>query len=249
MPERRPLPARVSIHDVMPATLADVSAILSRLAGQGIGPVTLLVVPGLEWTADGVAQLRRWQASGHELAGHGWRHKAPTIRGWRHRLHSLVLSRDVAEHLALDPDGIAALVRRCHAWFAANGLAAPELYVPPAWALGPIPRPALRDLPFRSYEVLSGVVDARAQRLDRLPMVGFEADTAWRSRAVRAWNAANLAYARRRGVPLRVAIHPHDFRLRLAADLAAVLSSLGEAAEPLASRQPEQGSGASAQRI
>lgn len=234
MPEHPPLPAPgsarlatiLSIHDVMPASMADVAAILALIEGRGLGPVQLLVVPGLAWTAGQLATLRRWQEAGHELAGHGWHHRAETIRGLAHRLHSLVLSRDAAEHLALDAGAIAALIRRCFGWFAEAGLAAPALYVPPAWALGAVPRSDLRNLPFRYYEVLSGVLDARAQRLTRLPLVGFEADTAWRARALHHWNRINLAGARRRGRPLRVAIHPRDLNLRLAGDLTALVETL-----------------------
>ena len=233
MPERPPLTPIVSIHDVMPASLADVSAILALLERHGIGPVTLLVVPGLDWTADQVATLGRWQKAGHPLAGHGWLHRAEAIRGLTHRLHSLALSRDAAEHLALDAGAIAALVQRCFDWFPANGLAAPDLYVPPAWALGAIPRSRLRDLPFRFYELLSGIVEARSQRLVRLPLVGFEADTAWRAWALRRWNTINLGYARRHPLPLRIAIHPRDLRLRLSGDCTALIAALKKpVAEP-----------------
>lgn len=235
MPDRPALAAVVSVHDVMPATLDEVATILSLTERHAIGPVTLLVVPGLDWTAEQLATLRRWQDAGHELAGHGWRHRAETIRGLSHRLHSLVLSRDAAEHLALDSGAIAVLVRRCFGWFWEAGLDAPRLYVPPAWAMGAIARPALEALPFRYVEVLSGVLDTRARRLERMPLVGFEADTAWRAHALRRWNRINLAYARRRGVPLRVAIHPHDLGLRLAEDVGTVLAAVTDPAPAVGS--------------
>ncbi len=53
-----------------------------------------------------------------------------------HRLHAALISRDVAEHLSRPAHELVALVHRCHGWFAAHGLPAPTLYVPPAWALG-----------------------------------------------------------------------------------------------------------------
>lgn len=219
--------ASISVHDVMPSTLRDVAEILSLLESHGIQPVPLLVVPGLGWTADQVAILRRWQDAGHELVGHGWVHHVETIRGILHGLHSLMFSRDAAEHLALDPAGIVRLVTRCYAWFAANGLSAPERYVPPAWALGPISRPALAKLPFRAYEVLAGDLDARTGRLRRSPLVGFEADTWMRARALRAWNRLNRALARRSGVPLRIAIHPKDLDLKLCRDLRSLITAVG----------------------
>lgn len=220
--------ASISVHDVMPSTLCDVAGILALLESHGIQPAPLLVVPGLGWTADRVATLRRWQDAGHELVGHGWMHHVDTIRGVRHGLHSLMFSRDVAEHLALDAAGIVGLVKRCHAWFAANGLTAPRRYVPPAWALGTIPRTALADLPFRTYEVLSGDIDARTGRLRRSALVGFEADTWVRARALRAWNRLNCVLARRSGVPLRIAIHPRDLTLKLCRDLRSLIIAAGE---------------------
>lgn len=225
--------ASISVHDVMPSTLGDTAAILSMLKAHGIRPVPLLVVPGLSWTADQIARLRRWQAEGHELVGHGWVHRAETIKGIRHRLHSIMLSRDAAEHLALNAAGIASLVARCHAWFAENGLAAPKRYVPPAWALGAISRDALADLPFHTYEILAGDIDALTGKLRRLPLVGFEADNWARARALRAWNRLNCALARRSNAPLRVAIHPRDFNLELGRDLRSLITAVRDREEPL----------------
>ena len=112
--------ALLSVHDVMPQTLAPVADILARLRCLGLPPATLLIVPGCRWDADELAQLRRWQKQGHELAAHGWHHRARAIRGLRHRLHAALLSRDAAEHLALSSDEIAALMRRAHDWFGRN---------------------------------------------------------------------------------------------------------------------------------
>lgn len=220
------LPAIVSIHDVMPETMPQVGALLTLLQAHRLGPVDLLVVPGLDWSDAQIATLAQWQRAGHRLAGHGWRHRADRMTGIGHRLHGLVLSRNVAEHLALDADGIAALVTRCHGWFAAHDLPAPALYVPPAWAMGALPRHRLRTLPFRRYEVFSGLIEAETGRRRLLPVVGFEADTAGRAVALGVWNALNVGHARAWGTPLRVAIHPFDLSYRLAADLRRLLPRL-----------------------
>ena len=53
----------------------------------------------------------------------------------------------------------------------------------------------------------------------RLPMIGFEADTAFRALACRVWNRMNMGWAERSSA-LRVGIHPSDFDLRLAEDVA-----------------------------
>ncbi len=211
--------ALISVHDVMPDTLADVRAIVDRLDGYGLAPVTLLVVPGCAWNGRDLAQLRRWQRAGHELAGHGWSHRAAPARGFYPRLHAALLSRTSGEHLSLTADEIGALLRRNHGWFIEQGLGAPEVYVPPAWALGRIGRTALAEQPFAHIETLRGVYDVERGRFQRLPLAGFEADTAVRSAALRLWNARAGKRHASEDTPLRVAIHPADLRLRLGRDL------------------------------
>jgi hypothetical protein len=152
-------------------------------------------------------------------------HEAATIQGLRHRLHSSLISRNVAEHLALDANGICALVEDCHAWFARQALPAPSLYVPPAWAMGPIDRRSLRALPFRYYETLTGLYDARDDRFAPLPLLGFEADTPGRAVSLKVLNAVNGWIGRCCG-RLRLAIHPRDFQLFLASDLERRLRSV-----------------------
>lgn len=216
----------ISIHDVMPSTLPDVTTIIGMLRASEIAPVSLLIVPGKAWTAEDIAVLRRWQDAGHELVGHGWTHRASSIRGIFHRIHSALLSRDAAEHLALESGQIFELITRCHAWFEANNLAAPRRYVPPAWALGSISRAKLRALPFESYELLSGELDVRTGRISRMPLLGFEADTRARAQALRVWNHCNRACARFVRAPSRIAIHPRDIHLRMQDDLRSLVDGL-----------------------
>ena len=59
----------------------------------------------------------------------------------------------------------------------------------------------------------------------RVPMVGFEADTALRAAFLRLWNRHQCGASHRLGW-LRVAIHPRDPNLRLGADLAALLGGM-----------------------
>lgn len=216
----------LSVHDVMPGTLDDVEYLLSELAHSGFETVTLLVVPGSGWAKDTLRRLRRTTETGAELAGHGWRHVVDDIRGLRHRLHSVLISRNVAEHLALSRSQIQALVQRCHAWFAENDLPEPVLYVPPAWAMGRIGREDLDRLPFPLYETLAGVYSPGANTFRRTAMIGFEADTAFRALSCRIWNRWNLLTAGTSN-PLRVAIHPRDPRLLLADDLRRFLGQGG----------------------
>ena len=212
---RHCLPAIVSIHDVMPETLDDVQQLLDVAADQGVDHVTLLVVPGKDWQEADLNRLRLWQDMGHALAGHGWCHRCRPPRTWQHRLHSRLLSRDVAEHLSETASGCDQIVQRCAAWFDEHGFRPPRLYVPPAWALGPLRRQQLTRLGFDWYETLSGVIDTRRNRRHHWPLLGFEADTRARQVAVAACNRANWWLARLAGRPLRIAWHPRDLRLRL----------------------------------
>jgi len=218
------LPVLISVHDVMPHTLAAVERIVARLEARAALPATLLVVPGRAWDAATLRRLQRLVGRGCELAAHGWRHDTARWGNLAHRLHGAVLSGRVAEHLTLGAAGVIALVLRSHAWFGRHELPAPALYVPPAWALGPVRAAALRLLPFTRYETLSGLLVAPGGRIHPLPLVGFEADTAARVPALRLWNACHLAWARRSGRALRVAIHPHDLELALAPDLERLLT-------------------------
>ena len=212
----------------MPATLDRTQQILGYLEGVGIRTVTLLIVPDSGWNVRELDILRELIGIGAELAGHGWRHQVDRIRGLKHRLHSALISRDVAEHLALDRAGAIALMQRCHAWFGEHDLPSPRLYVPPAWAMGNVPTAELDRLPYAGYEYVGGVYYPELQQHVGIPMVGYEADTAFRALVCRAWNAANRASAGYRR-PLRIAIHPRDFELRLAADLRKLLDQGGYA--------------------
>jgi len=212
----------------MPETLDLTGEILDRLRAAGLDLATLLVVPGRDWQAGDLAELRRYCAAGAELAGHGWTHIAGTPRDLKHRLHSWIISRNAAEHLSLTTDEISTLIRRCHGWFAEQDLPRPRLYVPPAWAMGPMSRAALDELPFGCYETISGVYVPAIGRFIPSPMVGFETDTWLRALPVRAWNALNQAWAGQNR-PLRVAIHPQDFSLKLADDLQRLIAAGGDA--------------------
>lgn len=209
----------------MPETLDRVDEQLDLIGERGLGAVTLLVVPGRDWRDPDLARLRSWVAAGHTLAGHGWSHCAAHVRGARHRLHSALISRGCAEHLALGPQGIIELMQRCRAWFPDHGLAAPELYVPPAWAPGAVPRTRLAETGFGCIETLRGFYDIRRQSWRHAALAGFEARSAWQMPVLGASNACNRLLARR--LPLRLALHPDDHRLALRRSLLRHLDRLG----------------------
>jgi predicted deacetylase len=219
----------VSIHDVMPETLVAVLDLFERLERHGLLPVTLLVVPGRAWREDDIERLRALLDRGAELAGHGWVHEVDRVCGLRHRLHSQLISKNVAEHLALSPEGRIDLMQRCHRWFVDQGLPAPDLYVPPAWAMGPLPRSELQSLPFKQFETLAGVYTTRQRRFHRLPLLGFEVETAWQRWFVGSSNAINAWIGQRFDRPLRLGIHPQDLTLPLSGQLEQLISRGGEA--------------------
>jgi hypothetical protein len=213
------------VHDLMPETMPAVRNTLKLLEKHRLAPVTLLVVPGRNWSRQGIDTLRSLERAGYHLAGHGWRHQAERIGGFYHRLHSLFLSRRVAEHLALDEAGIIALINRCHAWFVDQGLNPPSLYVPPAWAMGQVSLARLQQsCPFPLYERFDGVIDSGTERTQSLPLLGYEADSALRAPILRLWNRLNWHQARSQGLPVRIGIHPNDLELGLADDLKRDLS-------------------------
>ncbi|MDH3646943.1 MAG: polysaccharide deacetylase family protein [Gammaproteobacteria bacterium] len=214
----------VSVHDLMPDTIGAVQDLVQQLDQLQVTPLTLLVVPGGAWSTADIEWLRSRQNRGDNLAGHGWIHLAAPARDFYTSIHSRFFSRGVAEHLPLDSQEISTLIRNCYDWFVANDFAEPDLYVPPAWAMGRISRQQLRELPFQSYESLSGVYDATNDLFQRLPLMGFQADTKLRALSLRVSNTLNIGAAKING-RLRVAIHPHDLELRMREDLLRLLST------------------------
>lgn len=227
------MPALVSIHDVMPGTLPRVERILDWLQARGVPPVTLLVVPGCPWEPAQIGRLRQLAAAGHPLAAHGWRHTTQPRRLY-HRLHAALISRQVAEHLDLDSREILELLHRSRDWFGENDLPRPELYVPPAWALGPLRRTDLAKAPFEMIETTRGLIHLQADasadpamiHFQKLPLTGYEADTPLRECFLRRWNAAQAALAARHSRPLRISIHPDDLQLRAADQLEAQIQAM-----------------------
>lgn len=220
----------ISVHDVTPETLARVSSILDLLARLSIPPVDLLVVPGRDWDANGLNQLRKWQRRGHRLVAHGWVHQVDRLGGWRHWLHAKAISGDVAEHLVLSSSGIRTLMQRSAEWFEQHGFGVPSLYVPPAWALGALKAKDRRLLPFKRIEVLRGYLDVESGRLETAGLMGYEVDTLIRRALVLTWNRCQEWLSARRGRSLRLAIHPYDLELAARKTLLSDLSRLASAA-------------------
>jgi len=153
-----------------------------------------------------------------QLAGHGYTHRVSGRKNLYHQLHSLLISRQIAEHLSRPAGAIETLINSCASWFQEQQLPRPELYVPPAWAMGAISRQQLAQTPFRFFENQNGLLDSHTQSFYRLPLLGYEADTGVRRRLLSGWNRINRWRAQATG-RVRVAIHPHDLNLHLADEL------------------------------
>lgn len=209
----------LSIHDVMPGTLSAVKIIIGLLQEHQVGPVSLLVVPGKDWKKTDIAWLQELEKRGYNLAGHGCTHRSVEKKSFKHRIHSVALSKNAAEHLSQKTEQIIKIIHCSHQWFQDVGLKKPYLYVPPAWALGKISVNDLKNLPFRIYETLTGLYDIKTGRTRKLPLVGFEAESRLKACGLRISNTLNETLAVICNRPLRVAIHPGDLQLGLSADI------------------------------
>lgn len=229
----------LSIHDVMPETRAQVSAMLCHLFAMvpTLRPehITLLVVPGRQWQSEDIQWLQQLAGRGHPLAGHGWNHCARRqSRSLFHYLHAMLLSRDAAEHLSRTSEELQVLVMRCHAWFRQHGLPVSALYVPPAWAVGGMSRQQLQGLPFSLMETLAGVVNLKTGRRYWLPLLGYEADNGFRALCLKISNGLSRWWAARMSVfggssgVMRIALHPFDFQYQLADQILVDLRSVSD---------------------
>lgn len=218
------IPGIISVHDVMPQTISPVREIIeNHLASFAPAHIQLLVVPGLDWSASDIDQLRAWSDQGYELAGHGWCHEVSAINGVYHHLHSRLISRRAAEHLSQTRAELTALVSRNYRWFEAHQLPAPMLYVPPAWALGRLTIQDVHKAGFQYLETTKGLCHLPTKDWRRLPLSGFEADVRWRKFILNSWNQFNARWAKP-DRPLRVSIHPFDLSYHLSDQLREYLS-------------------------
>ena len=129
----------ISIHDAAPDNLNEIENIIHSLQNlYGINKICILVIPGLDWNHHQINKLKSWQIKGIEIAAHGWVHKAENIKTLYHKIHSLILSANCAEHLSKKRADVCKIIKKSYDWFIKNGFQKPILYVPPGWALGKI---------------------------------------------------------------------------------------------------------------
>ena len=216
MPKKKDI--LISIHDVMPSNLSKIDKIITNLNNNhNIKQITLLIVPGLKWNENQISKLNNLAKQGHELAGHGWIHKTNQINTLYHKCHSKLISRDVAEHLSMNKEDILRLLENCYNWFKSSNLPIPNLYVPPAWAIGNLNNNDFKKTKFKMFETLNGIYFK--DKFYNLPLLGYEADTLFRKTAVRISNFSNKLISKLLNLPIRLSIHPNDFELLVAKDL------------------------------
>jgi len=207
-----------------PSTLERGRAILQHLASAGVRDVAVLVMPGVEpWDDASLEALQDLSRQGYTLVAHGWTHHAPPPRTAFERVHSAVISKDAAEHFGKDGSEVLELMNRSHAWFGEHGLPSPRFYVPPAWAVGRLPRKRLAETPFDFVETLDGFYDTRRARGQKLPLLCYEAVGPLEAAGLRVTNLLNMTLAKKLSRPVRISVHPRDFELLLAADLERLL--------------------------
>jgi len=204
----------VSVHDVAPSTADATRRWVADLDARGI-PTTLLVVPG-PWSTPALAGdpslstwLREAVVAGHEVALHGWTHRADVRhRNPVRRLIGDVVARGAAEFWSLDHDEARRRLRLGLDAMEAEGLE-PTGFTPPGWLASPATRAALVEVGLRYTTSHLAVTDLVTGRRRWIPVVchrpGGRGERAGARLMVRT-----AAVRARRGRPVRIALHPAD---------------------------------------
>jgi predicted deacetylase len=213
-------PLIVSIHDIAPGTAPQTARWLDALDARGI-PATLLLVPG-PWRGATLASDARLaedmleaQDRGHELALHGFYHKATHGSGpiWRRGVAQL-MARGAAEFATLSEGEARARIRAGLEELADVGID-PVGFHPPGWIAGPGAVNALRRSGLRYYSTQFGVysfagpggataeLKLKAFALSHRPG-GFGEQV-----GVKLMTEASRRFARA-GQAFRIALHPDD---------------------------------------
>ena len=212
----------ISIHDVTPKNLENIEKIIFLLNNKfNINKICILVIPGLHWDQNQINKLKVWQNQGIEIAAHGWQHVSQSNKSIYHKIHSLIISKNCAEHLSKDASDIINLIHKSYDWFISNGFKKPLLYVPPAWALGNITKKDLSELKFSYFECTTGLIFN--QKYIFIPLIGFEEKNFIMALIRKFFNGLNYFMAYFTGI-IRIAIHPDDFNLYLKKDISKYLS-------------------------
>ena len=205
-----------SLHDVASATAEPSRRWMDLFENRGMR-VSILVVPGpwrgagpldLDWPL--CAWLRSRQATGHDIAQHGWSHVEPdtTNRGLAARTAGRLAARGCAEFWHLDRAEADRRLALGRAVMTAAGLDAAG-FVAPGWLTSPEARAAVAAAGFRFITSHTTVSDLTSGRdwtcpvLSQRPGSTITGPGATATRHIAEWTV-------RRGRPLRIAAHPAD---------------------------------------
>ena len=203
----------VSIHDIAPASASATERWLADLDARGV-PATLLVIPGpwrgsrLSQSPDLVAALHDAASRGHELALHGWAHKAGPTGPPLRRAAAQLIARGAAEFAALDVVDATARLSAGLAELAALDIE-PVGFHPPGWLASPGAYQALRRVGLRYSSSHLFVRDLITERRYTLPALSHRPGGSGEVFAARLMHKSAAAMARR-GRSFRVALHPDD---------------------------------------
>ncbi|GAA2051064.1 hypothetical protein GCM10009839_67350 [Catenulispora yoronensis] len=203
----------VSVHDIAPASADATRRWLADLDARDV-PATLLVIPGpwrgarLSQSPDLVAELHAARARGHELALHGWAHRAgPGGAPWR-RAAAQLIARGAAEFAALDRAEATSRLAAGLAELAALDIE-PVGFHPPGWLASPGAYQALRRVGLRYSSSHLFVHDLITERRHTLPALSHRPGGRGEAFGATFMRRSAAAMARS-GRSFRVALHPDD---------------------------------------
>lgn len=206
----------VSLHDVASASAEGSRRWMDLLESRGLR-VSILVVPG-PWRGSGPIDLDRrlcsWlqslEASGHDIAQHGWSHVEPetSTRSLTARSAGRLVARGCAEFWHLDGVEASRRLELGKAVMNAAGLDAVG-FVAPGWLASPAARAAIVHAGFRYTTTHATVADLVGGRQWTCPVLSQRPGSSLAGPGARATtHIAEWTVRRRR--PLRVAAHPGD---------------------------------------
>jgi predicted deacetylase len=206
----------VSIHDVAPATKAQVERILAQLARLGVPSCSLLVVPDYHHLGRSLGDrafvewLRNLAALGHEIVIHGFYHQRARGAGesLRQKFVTRVYTADEGEFYDLDYEKAARRMHEAQKEFAENGFHSTG-FIAPAWLLGTEARRAAIDVGFRYTTTLSTVDDCATDKKFMSQSLVYSVRSGWRRTMSLAWNCF-LFWRLTTNPLLRLSIHPPD---------------------------------------
>lgn len=203
----------VSVHDIAPASTVHTARWLDDLDARRV-PATLLVIPGpwrgsqLNQSPELVGALHAATSRGHELALHGWTHRAGPEGALSRRAAARLLARGAAEFAALDVAEATARLTKGLAELAALGIE-PAGFHPPGWLASPGSFQALRRLGLRYTTSHLFIHDLVAERRHTLPALSQRPGGRGENAAARLVRGSAAALARS-GRSFRIALHPDD---------------------------------------